>query len=280
MAVAALASGWLSLLQPSRTCPAYRRGACVMLEPTRKAFAPSDFPASWPYTLDDFSRLDESADIQFYSSPRFVTHIDDGAIAALTAYYKRELPEGSDLLDMCSSWISHLPDDVTYGKAVGVGMNARELEANPRLTEFVQADLNRQPQLSFPDATFDAVLCAVSIDYLVKPLEILREVHRVLRPGGRAIFSFSDRFFPSKAIKMWLQADDEGRQRITASYFMYAPAGGWTDVTAETLPEAKRVAAPKQEGFLGALLNLDAAISSFISRGDPMFVVSAVKATR
>ena len=214
--------------------------------------------------------------IQFYSSPRFVTHIDDGAIAALSAYYNRELEEGSDLLDICSSWISHLPNKA-FGKVVGVGMNARELEDNDRLTEFVQADLNRQPELTFPDASFDAVLCVVSIDYLNRPLEVVQEVHRVLRPGGRAIFSFSNRCFPTKAIKMWLDADDAGRQKIVASYFMFAPVGGWTDVGAEQLPEVQVAAPPKQDGFMGALLNLDSALSSWISKGDPMYVVSATK---
>jgi len=250
----------------------------MVAETSRRTFVASDFAASWPYTADDFSRVDELADIQFYSAPRFVTHIDDGAIAALTSYYGRELPEGSDLLDICSSWISHLPEDKVFGKVAGVGMNARELEENERLTEFVQADLNRQPELAFADASFDAVLCVVSIDYLIDPRKIVAEAHRVLRPGGRALFSFSNRCFPTKAVKMWLQADDDARQRIVASYFMYAPAGGWADVGAERLPEvAPASAAPKQEGFLGALLNLDSALSSWISRGDPMFVVSATK---
>lgn len=159
-------------------------------------------------------------------------------------------------------------------------MNARELEANPRLTEFVQADLNKQPKLPFNDARFDAVLCVVSIDYLVRPVEIVSEVYRVLRPGGRAFFSFSNRCFPTKAIKMWLQANDEQRQRIVASYFMYAPAGGWSDVGAEKLEEVSSVSTPKgqQDGLLGGLLKLDSMLASFISKGDPMYVVSATKA--
>ena len=123
---------------PAQRSLVRRRGACAMAATARTAFSAADFPAEWPYAAEDFSRLDEQPDIQFYSAPRFVTHIDDGAIATLKQYYDEQLPEGADVLDICSSWISHLPPDKPLGRVVGVGMNARELEANERLTEFVQ----------------------------------------------------------------------------------------------------------------------------------------------
>ena len=163
----------------------------------RTTFSASDFPSSWPYSEVDFSRMDESADFNFYSAPRFVTHIDDMAIAALTQFYERTLPAGADLCDVCSSWISHLPNDLKFGRVTGVGMNARELEANGQLTEWVQADLNIDPKLPFDDESFDYVLCVVSIDYLVRPREVISEFHRVLRPGGRVLLSFSNRCFPT-----------------------------------------------------------------------------------
>ena len=153
----------------------------------------SDFPAEWPYSADDLQRMDESADMLFYSTPRFVTHIDDGAIAAVTQYYRKTLPAGADVLDLCSSWVSHLPKEVQFGRVVGVGMNARELEANEQLTEWVQADLNASPRLPFEDASFDACLNVVSVDYLNQPKEVFEEMHRVLRPGGQAVMSFSNR---------------------------------------------------------------------------------------
>ena len=115
------------------------------------------------------ARIDESPDFNFYSAPRFVTHIDDGAIAAVTQYYRQVLPPGADVLDLCSSWVSHLPEEATFGKVVGLGMNARELEANPRLSEWVQGDLNASPNLPFDDASFDACLNVVSVDYLTRP---------------------------------------------------------------------------------------------------------------
>ena len=117
----------------------------------------------------DMSRLDESPDFNFYSAPRFVTHIDDGAIAAVTQYYREVLPPGADVLDLCSSWISHLPNEVALGKVVGLGMNARELEANKQLSEWVQGDLNTSPKLPFDDNSFDACLNVVSVDYLTRP---------------------------------------------------------------------------------------------------------------
>jgi SAM-dependent methyltransferase len=152
----------------------------------------------WPYTDADLNRLDNSVDTIFYDSPRFVTHIDDAAIAALTAFYKEEFTainkDKLDVLDLCSSWISHLPEDVSYGKVVGVGMNAQELEANKQLTEHFVQDLNTNPDLSqFEDDSFDVICNVVSVDYLTKPLEIFQEMHRILRPGGVSLMTFSNR---------------------------------------------------------------------------------------
>ena len=137
-----------------------------------------------------------------------------------------------------------------------------------------QADLNRQPVIEFADASFDACLCVVSVDYLTQPREVLGEVHRVLRPGGRAIFSFSNRCFPSKAVKVWLQSDDAARQKIVASYFAFSPTGGWEDIGGERLPEVKVAPPTTMEGFMG---KLQAAVGKWAVNGDPMFVVSATK---
>lgn len=240
-----------------------------------KRFEPSQFPPAWPYTEAELRRMDESPDFNFYSAPRFVTHIDDAAIRSLTAYYADVLSEGDDVLDICSSWISHLPESIKFSRVAGLGMNARELEANKALSEFVAADLNTRPELPFDDASFDAVLCVVSVDYLCQPEAVFAEMHRVLRPGGQAIMSFSNRCFPSKAVSMWLNTDDTGRMRIVGSYFALSPPGGWADITALdiSLPRQAPQAAPG--GFdLGAILaNLQGSLAS----GDPMYVVRATK---
>jgi SAM-dependent methyltransferase len=232
----------------------------------------ADFPAEWPYDADDFGRMDESRDGLFYAAPRFVRHVDDAAIAALTAYYAAALPARADVLDLCSSWVSHLPPDAQLGRVAGLGLNAAELEANGRLTEWAQADLNADPALPYADASFDACLNAVSVDYLTRPHEVFTEMHRVLRPGGVAIMSFSNRFFATKAVAMWLANTDAGRRHIVASYFALSPPGGWEGIEAVDITGAAEAAAAAGSPLRLAVLWLKSAT------GDPMFVVRATKA--
>ena len=173
-----------------------------------------------------FQRLDEGPDAEFYAVPRFVTHIDDGAIAAVTALYREYFPPGGTVLDLMSSWVSHLPDDVRYRKVVGLGMNADELRANPRLDAWVIHDLNAEPRLPFADGEFDAAGCCVSIDYLVRPVEVLRDLGRVLRPGAPVVITFSNRRFPTKVIALWESLDDDGHAALVSHYLRSAAV--WT----------------------------------------------------
>jgi SAM-dependent methyltransferase len=155
-----------------------------------------------------FDRADPSPDPGFYGPPRLVTHIDGGAIAAVGALYA-ELGIAGDVLDLMSSWISHFerpPRAMT-----GLGMNAAELEANPALSSRVVQDLNADPRLPFADASFDGAVCCVSVDYLVRPLQVFAEVARTLRPAAPFCVTFSNRCFPTKAIRGWLATDDAGR---------------------------------------------------------------------
>ncbi|KAH8051089.1 methyltransferase domain-containing protein [Aureococcus anophagefferens] len=186
-----------ALQQPPRRAALHRLQAAKEIA----KFDPQDFAmetGAWPYTAADLNRLDNSDDASFYAQPRFVAHIDDRAIESLTAFYSDEFAamgageDGLDVLDTCSSWISHLPTDAAYGRVAGLGMNAAELEKNPQLTETCVRDLNVDPTLPYDDESFDVVCNVVSVDYLVKPQEFFAEVHRVLRPGGRAPAS-SDR---------------------------------------------------------------------------------------
>ena len=170
----------------------------------------------------DFRRYDETPDEQFYSLPRLVTHIDDRAIAAVTQLYREHFPPDGAILDLMSSWVSHLPSEVMYGRVVGLGMNEVELKENPRLDEYVVQDLNVNPTLPFRDGEFDGVGCCVSIDYLTRPIEVLSEVGRVLKVGSPMIISFSNRCFPDKAVAIWHQLDDQGHMRLVEEYLREA----------------------------------------------------------
>lgn len=175
---------------------------------------------------DLFRRMDESPDAEFYREPRLVTHIDDATIAALTQVYRELIAPESTVLDLMSSWVSHLPPEIAYKRVVGVGMNAYELSRNPRLTECVVHDLNVVPELSFGAATFDAVINAVSIQYLTHPVEVYASVRRVLKPGGRVIIAMSHRCFPTKAVAAWHALESDDRTRLVMSYLQLA--GGYT----------------------------------------------------
>jgi SAM-dependent methyltransferase len=172
-----------------------------------------------------FRRFDETPDAEFYTAPRLVTHIDDSTIAALTQLYRETLPPGGALLDLMSSWVSHLPDEATYARVAGLGMNREELERNPRLTDFRVHDLNLEPELPYADESFDAVLNAVSIQYLTRPVEVYASVRRVLRPGGLAVIAMSHRCFPTKAVMAWQACSPEERLHLVQVYFQ--AAGGW-----------------------------------------------------
>ncbi|XP_043707139.1 uncharacterized protein LOC122656607 isoform X2 [Telopea speciosissima] len=156
-----------------------------------------EWPEQFPFKEEDFKRFDESPDSLFYETPRFVTHIDDPAIAALTKYYSKVFPPsnspGVSHLDLCSSWVSHFPAGYKQERIVGMGMNEEELKRNP-----------------------------VSVDYLSKPIDVFKEMSRILKPGGLAIMSFSNRCFWTKAISIWTSTGDADHALIVGSYFHYA----------------------------------------------------------
>jgi len=178
-----------------------------------------------------YAREDESTDDRFYAMPRKVVHIDDHAIAALGELYAAVLPAGGRLLDLMSSWRSHLPAAVGAAKVVGLGLNAEEMADNPQLTAHVVHDVNREARLPFGDAEFDGAMCAVSIQYVIHPVRLLREVRRVLRPGAPFVVSFSNRCFPTKAVAVWLETTDQQHVQLVSKYF--EAAGGFAEVRFE-----------------------------------------------
>lgn len=179
-------------------------------------------PEDSPFLPVHFRRADEKDDGVFYEQARLVTHIDEGAIGALGTYYAKIFPKGGAVLDLMSSWVSHFPADFEPSRAAGLGMNAEELAANPVLSERTVQDLNQSPTLPYDDASFDAVVIAVSVQYLQRPFLVFREIGRVLKANGICAVSFSNRCFPTKAISLWGSSNDETRIQIVGGYFHYA----------------------------------------------------------
>ena len=211
----------------------------------RRCITGPAFPAEY------FSREDESDDGLFYTEPRFVVHIDDLAIAAVGRVFREQIPADSVVLDLMSSWRSHWPAGHPKQRMVGLGMNAEEMADNPDLDDYVVHDLNRNPELPFGEGLFDAVVVTVSVQYLTRPIETFQQVNRVLKPGGVFIVTFSNRMFPTKAVRLWRGASDQGHLDLVGSYMEYA--GEFEDITVGlTNPEDR-------------------------GRGDPLFAVIARK---
>ncbi|PNH11748.1 hypothetical protein TSOC_001390 [Tetrabaena socialis] len=166
------------------------------------------------------TKLDSGDDRDFYGMPRFVKHVDDTFLSQVTELYRQRVPPGGAVLDLCSSWVSHLPPEVKYSKVVGHGMNATELARNPRLDALFVRDLNSGPDgWEAADQSFDAVLCCVSVQYLQQPERVFAEVYRVLKPGGVFIITFSNRLFYNKAISAWRDATGYARCQLVRQYF-------------------------------------------------------------
>jgi hypothetical protein len=181
-----------------------------------------------------FAKLDDEPDEVFYEPARLVTHIDDGAIAALTEFYRGVLPPGGVLLDLMSSWVSHLPPDIAYAEVIGHGMNAEELAANPRLDRWFVQNLNHLAGLPLAAASLDAATICVSIQYLQQPVAVLRELRRVLRPQAPVVIAFSNRCFWTKAVAIWRALDDAGHARLVEAYLRHA---GFASVETHRLRE-------------------------------------------
>lgn len=180
----------------------------------RRGEAPTDFLAGAP-----FKRMDGSDDAYFYSVTRMTNHLDSVALGQVQALYSRLLEPKAAVLDLMSSINSHLPSSL-QARVTGLGMNREELQANPLLDQRLVHDLNRNPGMPFPDASFDAVVCTVSVEYLTQPFAVFREVARVLRPGGQFIVSFSNRWFPPKVIDLWRNLHEFERTALVLEYFL------------------------------------------------------------
>jgi ubiquinone/menaquinone biosynthesis C-methylase UbiE len=201
-------------------------------------------------------KLDASDDALFYAQPRFVQHLDAAFRQRLTALYRERIPAGAVVLDLMSSWVSHLPEEVAYAEVIGHGLNGQELEANPRLDRHWVQNLNQSQRLPLDDASIDAALVVAGWQYLQEPEAVAAELARVVRPGGPLIVAFSNRMFATKAPQVWLDASD--RERLTQVAEVLA-AHGWE--IERVLAESTRAAGPL--GWIGG-------------QGDPFFAVIAL----
>lgn len=244
-----------------RTISATRKISTMSPPPTYtiNALPRSLYPTPLSYTPNDFRRQDESSDSEWYAHPRFVQHIDNPAIAVLKSYHSTIIKPNHSVLDICSSWVSHLPADLKPQSMIGYGMNAAELSRNTHLTKFFVKDLNVDPRLEeVKDGSVDTVMCNVSVDYLTKPVEVFKEMRRVLKDGGTAHMAFSNRCFPTKVVGKWMGMSDEERRRWVGGYFW--ASGGWDNVEEVILKEQKG-------GFLGGY-------------EDPLYVVRGRKVSK
>ena len=226
-----------------------------------EAAIPSEWDASDDPRSRSFARLDSSPDTVFYSSPRFGEHVDAQAVESMTAYISdRFLRDCDAVLDLCSSWTSHVRSSLQLRRLAGLGMNAEELATNALLTERTVLDLNAPGDVRLPydDASFDAVLLQLSVDYLVRPLDVLRETSRVLRPGGRIAVLFSNRLFLSKAVGLWTGSDDVDHAYTVGSYLQFSD-GGFMNIRAEDLSTRRKRGKER------------------VVVGDPLYVVTATK---
>jgi SAM-dependent methyltransferase len=187
-----------------------------------------------------FRRVDESDDDAFYDFPRLTVHIDDSAIAAVSEIYASRLPARAAILDLMSSWRSHLPDSLHPARVVGLGLSRPEMEDNPALTEVVVHNVNREPRLPFDDRTFDGAVMTVSVQYLIHPIETFAEVGRVLKPAAPFIVTFSNRMFPTKAVAIWVNSTEHERVLLVERYF--AASGVFHDV--EFIDRSRRPGPP------------------------------------
>ena len=179
-----------------------------------------------------FKRMDDREDSLFYETARLVQHLDRTAIEQVSEIHGRFLQPGMQVLDLMSSWVSHIPESITDLNVTGLGMNADELAKNPRLTSKVIQDINLQTSLPFDDRQFDAVICSASVEYLTEPVAVIRELGRVLTPGAPAIITFTDRWFPTKVIELWTGLHPFERLALVQEYFR--SAGNFTDIETET----------------------------------------------
>ena len=216
------------------------------------------------------TKLNTEDDRAWYFQPRIVHHSDANFRRQVTRLYRERIPQGGTVLDLCSSWVSHLPDDVKYEKVVGHGLNAVELGKNPRLDQFFIRNLNNEPDdWALPSDSFDAVLICCSVQYFQQPERVFAEIYRVLKPGGAVIVTFTRNLFYAKAVAAWRDGTMYSRTQLVKQYCL--AIDGFSD------PEEIRAV-----GFPETTSPLETATRAVLqlferSQGDPFYAVTSYK---
>jgi SAM-dependent methyltransferase len=213
------------------------------------------------YSNEPFVRLDSRADSAFYTMTRLLPHIDRIASTQLANIYQRFLQPGMQVLDLMSSWQSHLPEAVTDLAVTGVGMNQEELQRNPRLNQHVIHDLNTQTELPIEADQFDIAICSLSVEYLIRPIDVFKEVARVLKPGAPFVVSFSERWFPPKVIAVWQEMHPFERMGLVLDYFQ----------------KSERFSQLGTESLRGLPRPADDKYAAELAESDPVYVVWGYK---
>ena len=195
-----------------------------------------DAMSDTPFEAAHFERVDASPDPEFYAQPRLLAHIDEMAIAAVRQVYRELLPKRAAILDLMSSYLSHMPPELEWTRLSGLGLNEVELQQNAQLTDYVVHDLNAERRLPFQDGDFDAAVVTVSVQYLTRPIETFREVARILRPGAPFALTYSNRMFPTKAVRIWRELSDRDHANLIGAYCRNAGGFGAPQAADRTLP--------------------------------------------
>ncbi len=209
---------------------------------------------------ESFKRADESDDSIFYSEPRLINHIDRVCHENLLNLYRRIIPKGAKVLDLMSSYQSHIPAEL-YCQVTGLGMNEQEMRSNPTLHKAVVHDLNKNPNLPFNEEEFDVVVCDLSVEYLKNPIEVIKEISRVLKRDGIVSFSFSNRYFPEKVIKLWIDLHEFERMGFVIE--LLRKVGAFYNYKTYSFRRWRR---PVDDKYFGCTLY-----------SDPLYVVTARK---
>jgi SAM-dependent methyltransferase len=149
------------------------------------------------------------------------------AAQALEFFRLLELGPGQRVLEVAcgSGGVTCRMAAETGAACVGVDINPHGIEAaQTRAGEqglssrvaFQRVDAAQA--LPFPDQSFDAIFCNDSINHIPGRLQVFRDWHRVLRPGGRVLVT-------DPIVVTGQLTGEEMRARSSIGFFLFTPVG-------------------------------------------------------